>query len=95
MMKEDSYKYSNGWGNYKKFKKEFNKYEWDLDNTFTDSLFNYSQGGYLHASIYRFDNKGMIMIDPISYLLSVIYINKYIRKHRIKIVKIKKEIIKW
>jgi hypothetical protein len=91
MIRNDGCAY--GWATYSKFKREFNKYTWNFDYIFTDSLFNYPEGGYLHASIYRFNNKGMIMRDPVSYLLSALYIRNYIKRNY-KIPN-KKNVVEW
>jgi hypothetical protein len=81
-----------GWASFKKFKREFDKYNWQWDGFWNNSLFNYSQGGYLHASIFKFDHKGMKMTDPISFLLSCLYIRKYIRT---QIKPYRKDMVKW
>jgi competence protein ComGC len=87
MVKNEGCKY--GWGTFKRFKKEFDKYEWN-NHGYSSSLFNYCEGGYIHADIYKFNNKGMIMRDPFSYLLSKIYIRKHC-----SYVKPKRNVVKW
>jgi hypothetical protein len=81
-----------GWATYSKFKREFDKYNWEWDKCFENSLFDYPSGGYIHASIFKFDYKGMIMRDPFSYFLSALYIRRYIRKN---IKPYRKDKVKW
>ena len=68
---------SYGWGNYKKFKREFNKKEkwWSMG----DSVL-LSNGGSIRPFAYEFDNKMMIINNPISYILVEFYIYKYFEK---------------
>ncbi len=57
-------------GNYKKFVEEFNKQNWEYDKDF-NSFFvynNYEQISKVHASIYMFNNIGMLIYNPIDYL---------------------------
>ncbi|WP_442636515.1 hypothetical protein [Rossellomorea marisflavi] len=68
-----------GWANYKAFKREFAKYNWTHDGVYENSLFDYNNGCKLHASIFKFDYKGMIMYNPIEYLRSVLHIQKHFK----------------
>jgi hypothetical protein len=80
-----------GKGDFKAFKREFDKYNWSNDGFFENSLFDYHNGSKLHASIYKFNHKGMIMNNPIEYFKSVIHIRRYCKKH----FKPKKNIVDW
>jgi hypothetical protein len=85
-----------GYGNFKKYKREFNKYNnWTTNSLFPNSLFG---GGdfderlnyYLHASIIKFDGKGMVLWNPIRASL---YRRSVIKK--MIVAKIKKERVVW
>ena len=70
-----------GWGNFKNFKKEFEKREWFYESLFPDSLFGYDHyKTKIHASIVKFDNKGMLL-NPIAYLKMLIFKKKYINEN--------------
>ncbi|MFW6016929.1 MAG: hypothetical protein ACOCRK_10865, partial [bacterium] len=76
------------WGNYNSFKKEFNKINWEYNiygygSLFKDHLF----GGYpiyfssqYHVNIIRLNGKG-IYLDPVSWVLSKLYVKKYIKEN--------------
>lgn len=73
----------NGWAGYKVFKREFEKIDWKHDKRFSRSLF---EKGRLHetechANIIQFNDKGMKMHNPFSYLLAMIHIQRYIKKN--------------
>jgi len=74
-----------GRANYKKFVEEFQKVEWERDIYFNNSLFGSdSISGTIdeyHANIIKFNGKGMIIKDPISYLLVKIYVKRYIKQN--------------
>jgi hypothetical protein len=78
MNKEEGVPY--GWGTYKQFLKLYNKYTWVANENFRWSLFskeriNYWENtGYLHASIFKFNNKCFIFYNPISYFRAVLLI---------------------
>jgi len=78
MVKNSTNKY--GVANYKKFLEEFNKVEWTLSEWFNGSLFSESNDKY-HAQIIAFNGKGMIISNPISYLLVILYVKIYIKKN--------------
>jgi len=86
MTKENTQKY--GWGNYEKFLREFKKYNWE-NGGWEKSLFDYETNSQLHASIIKFEGKGMLL-DPISYLRTVIFVRRYIKNHIDE-----KEIVQW
>lgn len=84
-----------GWGTYKKFKREFEKYEYEYDENFKRSLFSYNRGdAYLHANIIKFKDIGMKICDPISYLFVVIIIYKHCNKLN-KLNKKEVKLYKW
>ena len=66
-----------GWGNYRTFKREFNKTEW-RDKGTEYHLLN-DNGGSVDTT-YKFEEKGMIINNPISYILCQIYVKKQYRK---------------
>ena len=95
MVKENCDTY--GWAGFKKFKEHFDKTEWEYDNRWENSLFGKSHyEDRFFASIIKFNRVGMIMNNPISFLLARIYVVEYIHKnHKDEIVKNpKKEKIK-
>ncbi|GLI82536.1 hypothetical protein ANABIO32_02230 [Rossellomorea marisflavi] len=65
-----------GWTNYNTFIKVFDKYEWTNDPVYKNSLFHDEDGSRIHANIYRFGHKGMIMRSPVDYYRSVFHIKK-------------------
>lgn len=72
MNKDDSQIIKNIKGNYKKFVEEFNKQNWEYNNYF-ESFFVYDYNEWkqiskVHASIYMFNNIGMIIYNPIDFL---------------------------
>ena len=76
-----NYTLASGWGNYKKFKKYFEAIEWDYDESFKRSLFSSGTASEYHADILKFNGNGMIINNPISYLLVRVYVYKYIDKN--------------
>jgi len=73
-----------GWGSYKKFKENWNKYEWKRLKSHPKSFENEEAKCYFHASIIKFEDKGMKIRDPISYWL----VKRYVRKlHKLPSVK--------
>lgn len=81
-----------GWSTYSKFKNEFNKHKWKHDSVNRYSLFDRQNGGYLHASVIKYRNKGMIIRDPISFVLTQFYIRKFIKIH---VPITKGNVVKW
>ncbi len=82
-----------GWGSFNKFKKEYNKCKWSIDANYNcfyhaKSRFDYPSDSELHASIIKFNGKGMLL-DPISMLRASSYMRKF------EPPKQKKEKIKW
>lgn len=85
-----------GWAGYSKFKREFKKVDWGHKENFSNSLFekeSYNSTEY-HAGIIQFNRNGMMIHNPLSYLLVKVYVFRYIRKH-FKIKKPKRQKIKW
>ena len=86
-----------GWAGFKKFKEHFDKTEWEYNSLWENSLFgkNYHEDRF-HAHIIKFKRVGMMINNPISFLLAKIYLVEYIHKnHKDEIVKNpKKEKIK-
>src|SRR5690606_27286010 len=84
-----SYSDQYGWSGYSRFKQKFSEYEWRCENGYRYSLFANGYTNEVHASIIKFDNKGMVMIDPVSFLLTQLYVRKYIKNNY------KKNVVKW
>ncbi len=83
MTKEDVHSKSWGWGSYSLFLREFNKMKDWRSESWGYSLFcgnGYPRDGYLHASVIRFNQTGMVIRDPISYLRVQLFIRRYIGK---------------
>lgn len=77
--------YSNvsGWGGYRQFKRAFNRTNWRYRDIFKYSLFDEEQhkdDDEYHAGIIKFKGKGMKINNPLSYLLVILYVRKYINK---------------
>lgn len=89
MNKEEGQKY--GYANFKKFKEVFESKEISKERNRSYSNPNsfFTENMYYHASIIKFNGKCMIINNPFSYLLVVIYMKKYIynnytKKNRVK-----------
>ncbi|MDT0160387.1 hypothetical protein [Bacillus sp. AG4(2022)] len=67
-----------GKASYRNFKREFAKHKWEI-REFKDSLFS-DTGGYIHADVFKFNDKGMYMKDPVSYVLCKLHILLEIKK---------------
>lgn len=90
MTKEDSKKY--GWGNYKKFIREFNKYNWDdkgwnIGKPHNPSFWDRENKCKLHADIIKFNDIGMVINNPIDLQrvkkhMKQYYIEKYNPIHK-------------
>ena len=73
-----------GYAGYKEFVREFHKVEWSYREQWGDSLFSqdtFSHEGYYHASIIKFNDRGMIIKNPIEYLRVRKYVKKYIKEN--------------
>lgn len=76
-----------GWGSFNKFKREYNKHNWDYENItnefycfhFDRSRWERSTESTLHASIVIFDGKGMLL-DTISMILVSIWLMRIDQK---------------
>lgn len=68
-----------GWASYTTFKKWFNKYEWQENVLYSDSLWNRELDCKIHASIIKFEGIGMKINNPLSYILVKLYVRKYIK----------------
>ena len=89
MVKSSTNQY--GVSNYKKFIEEFHKVEWEHQKLFTSSLFGKDRKDQFHANIIEFNGRGMIINNPISYLLVKLYVKKYIKNT----FQIKRKISEW
>lgn len=78
-----------GYANYQKFIEEMNKHKWE-QRGWKDSLFDYQNKSEIHASVFKFEDKGMIMRTPVDYFRASVFIKKYIGETFNK-----KNIIKW
>ncbi|QNR65401.1 hypothetical protein IAQ67_16025 [Paenibacillus peoriae] len=80
-----------GFGNVKKFKENFHKYNWTplkLTKGFKDE----ENGCDLYADIIKFESKGMLINNPISYWLICRYVKKQLTPKTNKKIK---EKISW
>lgn len=84
MTRSSTKRYGYGWASFKKFKREFDKIEWEYKSIWKNSLF----GNYLtlsssqfHASIIEFNTKGMIMRTPLDWYLAKRYVKKHIKNN--------------
>lgn len=83
-----------GWGNYWKFKREFRKLKWRKMDNYRSLVSNNQElvhlyDGYLHANIVKFRGIGMVINNPISYLLVTVFIRKEVRKRDLNNVRYK------
>lgn len=106
MVKENCDTY--GWAGFKKFREHFDKIEWVYESRWENSLFGkvYSNDRFF-AHVIKFNGVGMIINNPISFLLAKLYVQGYIQKYhkdeivkkvkkeKIKVVKEKKKNYKW
>ena len=60
---------------YKWFRINFARHEWKIDRGY-GSVFDYATDSECHASIIRFDSRGMVL-GPIDFLRSQIYLKRY------------------
>jgi hypothetical protein len=77
--------YPCGWGTYRTFKREFHKLKWKANPSWESSLFNGEDGcgyndNYLHAAIFKFGGRGMMMRTPWDYILASLLIRKEAKK---------------
>lgn len=88
MVRDEGIDY--GWASYDRFKKEFNKVDWRYEEDFKRSLFGHEERltftnrDMYHAGVIKFNYKGMIMYDPISYFMSGLYVRSYIKKNGLR-----------
>lgn len=72
-----------GWGTFEDFKIMFDRQDWERSDIFKNSLFVrnglYNDISKIHAAIYKFEGKGMLL-NPITYYKSKIYIKNYIEE---------------
>jgi hypothetical protein len=81
-----------GWASHKKFISELNKYKWRYDSGWSGSLFHDDfSDNLIHASIYKFGGVGMKINNPISYIITVLYIKKYIKQNFAEEIMARKE----
>lgn len=78
MVKDHSDSY--GKTGHKEFIKQFNHVEWTFNPIWEESLFgkNHSED-YYHAGVIKFNHNGMIVNNPISYLIVKFYVKRYIK----------------
>lgn len=82
----EEYAQERGRASYATFLKEFNKYEWSNEISY-GSIWKgslWAKGSndetYIHASIIKFNNIGMIMKTPIDWLQFLLHMRKNSRK---------------
>lgn len=66
-----------GYANYQKFKREFVKQKWNY--IWRTGLFNSNTNSKIHAGIIQFNGIGMIINNPVSYFLCMMYVKKHIK----------------
>ncbi len=72
-------------GSYRQFKREFDNTNWRYCKEFKYSLFDEEILGdenEYHAGIIKFNGIGMKINNPISYLLVMFYVRKYINNYK-------------
>ncbi|QJI52423.1 hypothetical protein [Psychrobacillus phage Perkons] len=79
MVKSETKQY--GKAGYKKFIEEFEKVKWEQPEylSLPKSLFTPNHCDKYHANIILFNRKGMIINNPVSWLLVKKYVKKYLR----------------
>lgn len=73
-----------GYGSFKDFRKQFQKYNWSNDNVFRYGLWDRENKCEFHASIVKFNDIGMILKNPIDWLLVRIFVFKYVKNNFIE-----------
>lgn len=69
-----------GVGSYKDFVRQFKKVKWTRSRyNIKSSIFSEDQTDSYHASVIKFNGRGMIIKDPVSYAFVVLYVRKYIK----------------
>lgn len=83
-----------GWGNFEKFKKHL--YKVDKDCIYFEDEWQHSVFGdfYFHAWIIKFEDKGMILSNPLAYWRVKFLMDKYIKDNHTNL-KSKKKRVKW
>jgi len=73
---------SYGFGSFKKFKEQFQKYQWKPQERFQTSLFGTNHScsceTKIHASIIKFEGVGMLLY-PWDYFRVVMFVRKFIK----------------
>lgn len=84
LTKEDSKTY--GYATYAKFVEEFEKVNWDYDSSFDGLCGEYGVTDMFQFSgEISFNGNGMVISNPLSYLLVKIHVKEYIKKeHKYK-----------
>lgn len=75
-----------GWGNYEKFVKEFNKYNWNNKGwnssipLYEPSFWDENNNSKLHANIIQFNKIGMLINNPIDLVRVKLFLRKYYKE---------------
>lgn len=77
LTKEHSIAY--GTGNYEKFKKHFNQMDWELVG---DGVRNWSSDSQCSNTIIKFNGNGMIIYNPIYYVMTKLYVHNFTKNHK-------------
>lgn len=72
-----------GWASYKKFKNHYNKYKWGPMPYTADGYEDRTNSCKYFASIIRMNGKGMLIRDPISYMLVKRYVKKKFKREKV------------
>lgn len=83
-----------GWAGYRKFKREFLKYNWsDMeDGGVCDFESDYSM---CSNNVVFFSDKGMILCTPFDYYMAVRCVARYKSKEKKKVKVVKLNVVKW
>lgn len=71
-----------GYGRYVDFVREFKKSDLKPDDRWKGSMFSNDNSDYYHANIIRFDNKGMIIRNPVELYMVKLYVINHLRKNK-------------
>jgi hypothetical protein len=93
MTKDRTHTY--GWANYKKFRHQFDKRKWVFNEDY--GLYSNKDNScyyFAHLNVIKFDDKGMLIHNPVSYWLTRFYVRSYIKQNNLY-KKTKGNVVKW
>ncbi len=89
MVKDNTDNY--GWGNYNSFVREFRKQNWTFNKIWNESLFDRDNNSEIHANIFKFNGKGMIL-PFFDYMKATKFVKEYIKEN---FISNSKETVNW